>query len=424
MGWQGRLLSRMFASKSKGIWGWGRRGAECCPHHRQYEFVRRARLCRRSCSTAVSLVLFVLTKRKAVWRKDLASLYSLHQLKLRIASAILANPWFSFIRKMEHTHTHKRRGSLKNIQFHCHTKGPSYNLQLKFIGISWMAQYDDKHCNFVFKGCKFDSRPGLRVLSFSWSLSEHSEEHEFSVLHIFIEYPFMVVSNFSSHSEENLFYFQLGALRGLPSRFCRVLTMVYNTQDYWAFGLCPSSGILNNTMFPKVDLFLSSGVGMRGTYSLGSLTGPAIADQSRMRWSSLLHVSSYCSAQLSTYTKLQFYLTDTISQCFLSVGWCSGYVLCRYFGGVRFESRPRHRLSWLKYFLVFLNPFRKIPEQYHYSDATVSFQIFSNSSFIIAPSDALKLTWIPLQNNRLPVSLQHATTLRERNNNSQCWTGM
>jgi hypothetical protein len=24
----------------------------------------------------------------------------------------------------------------------------------------------------------------------------------------------------------------------------RVLTMVYNTQNYWGFGLCPSSGIL------------------------------------------------------------------------------------------------------------------------------------------------------------------------------------
>jgi hypothetical protein len=25
-------------------------------------------------------------------------------------------------------------------------------------------------------------------------------------------------------------------------RFYRVLTMVYNTQNYWVFGLCPSSG--------------------------------------------------------------------------------------------------------------------------------------------------------------------------------------
>jgi hypothetical protein len=28
------------------------------------------------------------------------------------------------------------------------------------------------------------------------------------------------------------------------SRFERVLTMVYNTENYWGFGLCPSSGIL------------------------------------------------------------------------------------------------------------------------------------------------------------------------------------
>jgi hypothetical protein len=31
--------------------------------------------------------------------------------------------------------------------------------------------------------------------------------------------------------------------------------MVNNTQDYWVFGLCPSSGILKNTTFRKLDLF-------------------------------------------------------------------------------------------------------------------------------------------------------------------------
>jgi hypothetical protein len=34
--------------------------------------------------------------------------------------------------------------------------------------------------------------------------------------------------------------------------------MVYNTQDYWVFGLCPSSGTLKN-MFQKLDLFPHSG---------------------------------------------------------------------------------------------------------------------------------------------------------------------
>jgi hypothetical protein len=31
-------------------------------------------------------------------------------------------------------------------------------------------------------------------------------------------------------------------LRRRTDRFYRVLTMVYNTQNYWVFGLCPSSG--------------------------------------------------------------------------------------------------------------------------------------------------------------------------------------
>jgi hypothetical protein len=38
--------------------------------------------------------------------------------------------------------------------------------------------------------------------------------------------------------------------------------MVYDIQDYWVFGLCPSSGILKaqkNTTLRKLDLFPSSG---------------------------------------------------------------------------------------------------------------------------------------------------------------------
>jgi hypothetical protein len=52
----------------------------------------------------------------------------------------------------------------------------------------------------------------------------------------------------------------------------RVLMMVYDVQDYWVFGLCPSSGILKtlkNTMFRKLDLFLSSGEGTGDNYSVG-----------------------------------------------------------------------------------------------------------------------------------------------------------
>jgi hypothetical protein len=31
--------------------------------------------------------------------------------------------------------------------------------------------------------------------------------------------------------------------------------MVYNTKDYWVSGLCPSSSVLENTKFQKLDLF-------------------------------------------------------------------------------------------------------------------------------------------------------------------------
>jgi hypothetical protein len=51
-----------------------------------------------------------------------------------------------------------------------------------------------------------------------------------------------------------------------------VLTMVYNTLCYWVFGLFPSSGILENTTFRKLDLFPSSGEGGgEDTYSVGPL---------------------------------------------------------------------------------------------------------------------------------------------------------
>jgi hypothetical protein len=49
--------------------------------------------------------------------------------------------------------------------------------------------------------------------------------------------------------------------------------MAYNTQNYWVFVLCPSSGILKTrkyTIFRKLDLFPFSGEG-GDTYSVGSL---------------------------------------------------------------------------------------------------------------------------------------------------------
>jgi hypothetical protein len=46
---------------------------------------------------------------------------------------------------------------------------------------------------------------------------------------------------------------------------------VYNTQNYSVFGFCPSSGILKNTVFWKLDLFLFSEERVGGTYSVGSV---------------------------------------------------------------------------------------------------------------------------------------------------------
>jgi hypothetical protein len=46
--------------------------------------------------------------------------------------------------------------------------------------------------------------------------------------------------------------------------------MVCNTQNYWVLGLFPSSGILENTTFRKLDLFPSSDEGGGG--GTGSIT--------------------------------------------------------------------------------------------------------------------------------------------------------
>jgi hypothetical protein len=43
-------------------------------------------------------------------------------------------------------------------------------------------------------------------------------------------------------------------------------------RDYWIFLVCPSSGIVKNTAFRKLDLFPSSGEGNRNTCSVGSVT--------------------------------------------------------------------------------------------------------------------------------------------------------
>jgi hypothetical protein len=49
--------------------------------------------------------------------------------------------------------------------------------------------------------------------------------------------------------------------------------MVYNTQNYWVFGLFPSAGILETRKhdFRKLDLFLPSGEGGKTSTQLGPL---------------------------------------------------------------------------------------------------------------------------------------------------------
>jgi hypothetical protein len=65
--------------------------------------------------------------------------------------------------------------------------------------------------------------------------------------------------------------FRLNILNYNFSGYYRVLTMVYNTQRYWVFGLCPSSGfkLLKSQRFGNWICFRPQV--REGTYSVGSL---------------------------------------------------------------------------------------------------------------------------------------------------------
>jgi hypothetical protein len=62
-------------------------------------------------------------------------------------------------------------------------------------------------------------------------------------------------------------------------------------------------------------------------------------------------------------------------------GYLNPNVLVTRSGGARLESESGHRLSWLKFFMVFLNHSRQIPGYYLDLVTNPSFQILSNSSF-------------------------------------------
>jgi hypothetical protein len=47
---------------------------------------------------------------------------------------------------------------------------------------------------------------------------------------------------------------------------------VYNTQDYWVSGLCPSFNIPKSTTFFKLHLYASSGERVGGTYYVKSIS--------------------------------------------------------------------------------------------------------------------------------------------------------
>jgi hypothetical protein len=54
-----------------------------------------------------------------------------------------------------------------------------------------------------------------------------------------------------------------------------------------------------------------------------------------------------------------------------------------YSRGIRFESRPKHRLPWLIIFMVILSPFRQITGRFPWQTTTAFFRICSTQSSVM-----------------------------------------
>jgi hypothetical protein len=74
-----------------------------------------------------------------------------------------------------------------------------------------------------------------------------------------------------------------------------------------------------------------------------------------------------------------------------------------YSGGVRFESRPWHRLSWRRFFVIFLSLSRQTARQCLGYTTNASFHILLKSSSSISHPTIRPCTvpyWLPWNNNR------------------------
>jgi hypothetical protein len=62
--------------------------------------------------------------------------------------------------------------------------------------------------------------------------------------------------------------FKCTQLHNISNEFWNVLLIVYNTRDYWVFGLCPSSKILKNITFRIPNLIPIWGEWVEDAFSL------------------------------------------------------------------------------------------------------------------------------------------------------------
>jgi hypothetical protein len=78
----------------------------------------------------------------------------------------------------------------------------------------------------------------------------------------FLLYPMILKTSVSCDDVMEIFAKQISTCR-----YYRVLTMVYNTQRYWVFGLCPSSGLVPISWRSSFWTCSLSGTELKGVFT-------------------------------------------------------------------------------------------------------------------------------------------------------------
>jgi hypothetical protein len=155
-----------------------------------------------------------------------------------IISILASNTWKWHINAMQYL--------LKPVQLIYYIFTPSYFFNIMYSCRTYkMVSESSRSVIVVTALVKEDERGGQGHASASLlhqsAMRHRAVEHALFLHECFFNFVFCFVCNRWKNQATCLH--QVGISYG---RYYRVLTMVYNTQRYWVFGLCPSSGFFLN----------------------------------------------------------------------------------------------------------------------------------------------------------------------------------